>query len=44
MKIAIIYDTIYLDHISGGTKRNWEVVRWGHEVWLWACSFGEGVC
>jgi len=46
MKIAIVYDAIYPDHIGGGEKRNWEVARRlarrGHEVWLIGMQFWPG--
>ena len=46
MKIAIVYDAIYPDHIGGAEKRNWEVaqrlVKRGHEVWLIGMQFWPG--
>jgi len=46
MKLAIVYDAIYPDHIGGGEKRNWEVARrlarCGHEVWLVGMQFWPG--
>lgn len=46
MKIAIVYDAIYPDHIGGAEKRNWEVARRlarrGHEVWLVGMQYWSG--
>ncbi len=46
MKIAMVYDAVYPEHIGGGERRYWELARrlvqGGHEVWLVSMQYWDG--
>jgi glycosyltransferase involved in cell wall biosynthesis len=46
VKIAMVYDAVYPDHIGGGERRYWELARrlvgCGHEVWLVSMQHWDG--